>query len=165
MRSLVWPLAFFALACLVTPVHAEGGWKMPSLNPFKKSGPPTSARVSDDSSGIKMPKLWPSTGKTIVKKPAGPSTWQKFKSGSKSVWNKTADALNPFDDANDKPEPIEVTGSNSFVNQVANRKQPASGKPGEKKPSTFLPSWWTSEDEEPKTRTVQDFLKQPRPGF
>jgi hypothetical protein len=160
MRSFAAILVLVSFAFLAPAAQAQsGGWKMPNLNPFKKAGPPTSARVSDDS-GLKMPRLWPATGKTIVKKPAGPSTWQKFKSGSKSVWNKTADVLNPFDDANDKPEPIEITGSNSFVNQVANRKQPEK----EKKSSTFLPSWW-SDKEEPKSKTVQDFLAQPRPGF
>ena len=130
---------------------------MPNLNPFKKAGPPTSARVSD-SSGFKMPKLWPSSG-SIVKKQSGPSTWQKFKSGTKSAWNKTADVLNPFDDAKDKEEPIQITGSNSFVSQAASRKD------AEKKSSTFLPSWWTGEEEKAKPKTVSDFLALPRPGF
>src|SRR5687767_9361614 len=153
MRTSVALLAALCLTFVTSSACAEGGWKMPSLNPFKKAGPPTSARVSDGSSSFKMPRLWPATGKTIVKKPSGPTTWQKFKSGTKSVWNKTADVLNPFDDANDnQEEPVQVTGSNSYFSQAANRREP------EKKPSTFLPSWWSGGEEEEKPKTVGQFL-------
>jgi hypothetical protein len=157
MKTFVFALAPFCLLVLVTTTVAADGWKMPNLNPFaKKSATPTSARVSD-SSGWSMPKLWPSSKKTTTVK-RGPSTWQKVSSGTKSMMNKTADFLNPFDDAEDNPEP-QITGSNSYFSQVANRKQE------EKKPSTFLPSWWSGEEEEQKPRTVQDFLRQERPQF
>jgi hypothetical protein len=150
--SLVYLLAIPALA------PAADGWKMPNLNPFaKKAGPPTSARVSD-SSGWSMPKLWPSTKKTTTAK-RGPTMWQKMSSGTKSMLNKTADFLNPFDDAEDAPAEPKITGSNSYFSQVANRKQP------EKKSSTFLPSWLSGEPEQEKPRTVQDFLRQDRPEW
>jgi hypothetical protein len=159
VNSRLAVVALLSVALITPAALAEGGWGLPNLNPFaKKAGPPTSARISDQGGGWKMPKMWPSSGKTIVKKPAGPSTWQKVKTGTKSLMSKTADVLNPFDDAEEKqPEPS-VTGSNSYFSQAANRKS------AEKKPSTFLPSWWSSEEEkEPKT--VQDFLALPRPGY
>lgn len=153
-------IAVALLCCLVvaSAVHGADGWKMPNLNPFaKKSGPPTSARVSD-SGGLKMPKLWPSSGKTTTTR-KGPSTWQKVSSGTKSMMSKTADFLNPFNDADDNPEPTQITGSNSYFSQVANQKQ------AEKKSSTFLPQWWSGEEEEQKPKTVTDFLALPRPEF
>ena len=131
MKFIATICALLSIALAASSARAEGGWKMPSLNPFKKAGPPTSARVSDGS-GFKMPKLWPSSG-SIVKRQSGPTTWQKFKSGTKSVWSKTPDVLNPFDDAQDKQEPIQITGSNSFVSQASNRKDSA------KKSSTCSP--------------------------
>jgi hypothetical protein len=152
--------ALLSLALVASPLLAEGGWGLPSLNPFaKKAGPPTSARVSDGSSSLKMPKMWPTSGKTIVKKPAGPSAWQKMKGGTKSFMSKTADVLNPFNDAADnEPEP-QITGSNSYFSQAAN------GKSADKKPNAFLPSWWSGEEEDPEPKTVSDFLALPRPGY
>ena len=146
------------LVALAAPAAlAEGGW---SLNPFaKKSGPPTSTRVSDTTGGWKMPQMWPSTGKTIVKKPAGPTAWQKIKGGTKSFMSKTADFLNPFDDAAEKEPELQITGSNSYFSQAAN------GKPAEKKASSFVPSWWSGGEEKKDVKTVQDFLSLPRPGF
>ena len=164
MKYLAAALIAVSVFAFASLARAEGGWSMPNLNPFaKKAGPPTSTRVSnrvsDQGGGWKMPKMWPTSGKTIVKKPAGPSTWQKVKGGTKSLMTKTADMLNPFDDAPDNaPEPS-VTGSNSYFSQVAN------GKPAAKKPSTFLPSWFSGEEEEPQAKTVTDFLALPRPGY
>jgi hypothetical protein len=143
--------------------RAEGGWQMPNLNPFKKSGPPTSSRVSDSAtSGWKFPKLWPSgTTSRTTRKPAGPSTWQKMTTSTKSFFSKTADVLNPFDDADDNQSAAPpITGSNAYFAQAGRQKKK------EEKSSTFLPSWWTSEEEKPqKAETVQDFLARPRPGF
>lgn len=154
------PIIAFVLVCLLAIpalAPAADGWKMPNLNPFaKKAGPPTSTRVSD-SSGWSMPNLWPSSKKTTAKR--GPTTWQKMSSGTKSMMNKTADFLNPFDDANDDPGPTQITGSNAHFSQVANRKQP------EKKSSTFLPSWLSGQEEEKEINTVHDFLNLDRPGF
>jgi hypothetical protein len=80
-------------------------------------------------------------------------------SGTKSMMSKTADFLNPFDDAPEaEPEPT-ITGSNSYFSQAAN------GKRQEKKASTFLPSWWSGDEEEQKPKTVTDFLALPRPGY
>lgn len=160
MKSRIALAAVLLLALVAPAALAEGGWGLSSLNPFaKKAGPPTSARVSDGTGGLKMPKMWPTSGKTIVKKPAGPSAWQKMKSGTKSFMSKTADVLNPFnDDADNEPEP-QITGSNSYFSQAAN------GKSADKKPSTFLPSWWTGAEEDPEPKTVSDFLALPRPGY
>jgi hypothetical protein len=158
MKNLSIAIALLGPLVAASAVHAAEGWKMPNMNPFaKKSSPPTSARVSDSGGGWKMPKLWPSSGKPAARK--GPSTWQKMTSGTKSMMSKTADVLNPFDDENDNPPPVEITGSNTYFSQAANRKQ------AEKKSSTFLPSWWSGEEEEQKPKTVSDFLALPRPGF
>jgi hypothetical protein len=158
MKTLTIAIALLCSFVAASAARAADGWKMPNLNPFaKKSSPPTSARVSD-SGGLQMPNLWPSSRKTTTAR-KGPSTWQKVSSGTKSVMTKTADFLNPFNDAEDNPEPTQITGSNSYFSQVANQKQ------AEKKPSTFLPQWWSGDEEEQKPKTVTDFLAQPRPEF
>jgi len=144
---------------------ADSGWQMP--NPFaKKGGPPTSTRVSNASGdGWKMPSLWPTSkpATAAARRPAQPSAWQKMTTSTKKFWSTTADTLNPFNDANDKPQqPISVTGTNTYFSQAANRKTTkAKGK-------SFLPSWRTGEDESPareKSGDVNGFLSQPRPGF
>jgi hypothetical protein len=153
-------VAFPALASA-----ADGGWQMP--NPFaKKAGPPTSRRVSDSSgSGWKMPSLWPDNKTTTAaaRKPAQPSTWQKMTTSTKKFWSTTADTLNPFNDADDKPQqPISVTGTNTYFSQAAN------GKTTKAKSKSFLPSWQSGEEEAPvreKSGDVNSFLSQPRPGF
>lgn len=159
-----------ALFLAIVPVAsslAADGWKMPSLNPFaKKAGPPTSARVSDSPAGSwKMPSLWPNgkPGAAAVRKPAQPSAWQKMNASTKRFWSTTADTLNPFNDANDKPQqPISVTGTNTYFSQAANPKTAKS------KSKSFLPSWRTGEKEQPARENsggVNDFLALPRPGF
>jgi hypothetical protein len=153
-------VAFPALA-----TAADGGWQMP--NPFaKKASPPTSRRVSDSSgSGWKMPSLWPAkkTTTSAARKPAQPSTWQKMTTSTKQFWSTTADTINPFNDADDKPQqPISVTGTNTYFSQAANRKTTKT------KSKSFLPSWRSGEEETPareNTGGVNDFLSQPRPGF
>lgn len=151
---------------LVSSTRGEDGWNMPNLNPLaKKAGPPTSARVSDDSTGWKMPSLWPSKKPaTPLRKPAQSTAWQRMTTSTKKFWATTADTLNPFNDANDKPQqPISATGANSVFTQAANRKTNTAKK------KSYLPSWMSSSDEEPpareKTGTVNGFLSQPRPGF
>lgn len=153
------------IAACVARARADDGWKMPSLNPFaRKAGSPTSARVSDSSGGWKLPSLFPAKKPMpAARKPAQPSAWQRMTSSTRKFWSTTADTLNPFNDADDKPkQPISATGANSVFTQAANRKTPKS------KSKSFLPSWGSSEDEQPqreKSGGVNDFLALPRPGF
>jgi len=146
-------------------VSADDGWQMPNLNPFaKKAGPPTSARVSDSSGGAwKMPSLMPkSKPAAAARRPAQPSAWQKMTNSTRKFWSTTADTLNPFNDANDKPQqPISATGSSSYFSQTANRKTTKS------KSNSFLPSWRSGEAEPAavEPNSVNKFLSQPRPGF
>lgn len=159
--------SMFVLVVAIAPVTAgaDDGWKMPNLNPFARKGaPPTSARVSDSSGSWKMPSLWPkSKPATAARRPAQPSAWQKMTDSTRKFWATTADTLNPFNDANDKPQqPISATGSNTYFSQTANRK---SAKP---KSNSFLPSWRTGEAESEVREAngdVNKFLSQPRPGF
>ena len=146
---------------LVVRGDEGGGWKMPNLNPFSRKGaPPTSARITDDTSW-KMPNLLPTTTtkttapKSYSNKPKAqaPSTWQKMTTGTKTVFAKTADALNPFDDANDN-KPVRVTGSKNAFRQASAKKKAES--------SSWLPSLWKPQEEKRPT-SVNDFLSQPRP--
>jgi hypothetical protein len=163
--GLTVALLSFALA---GASRGEDAWQMPSLNPFakKKAGPPTSARVSDSSSGWKMPSLWPAKkpATAAARKPAQPTAWQRMSNSTRQFWSTTADTLNPFNDAADKPQqPISATGANSAFTQAANRKSTAA------KSKTFLPSWMSSGDDESAAReetpTVNSFLSRPRPGL
>ena len=168
MKSVHSQLLVATLICLALPLAArsdDGGWKMPNLNPFSRpAGPPTSARVNNGS-GLKMPqvpKLWPggvNTAKTAAK-PKGPSTWQKMASGTKSVVAKTADAINPFDDANDKvAKPLSATGSKSAFHQASAKKKPAPAST-----ASAWPTWLggSGAQETPRPKSVNDFLNQPR---
>jgi len=145
---------------LVVKGAEGGGWKLPNLNPFSRKGaPPTSAHISDDS-GWKMPNLLPMTStKTTTSRAAlkqkanAPSAWQKMASGTKSMFAKTADALNPFDDANDN-QPVRVTGSKNKFQQASAKKKAGS--------SSWLPSLW-SQEEEQQDKSVNEFLSRPRP--
>jgi len=145
----------------VAASSAADGWKMSSLNPFAtKSGPPTSARVSDSpTAGWKMPSLWPKSkpATAAARRPAQPTAWQKMTSSTKKFWSTTADTINPFNDANDKPQqPISVTGTNTYFSQAANRKTTKA------KSKSFLPSWGSGEAEvDASPKTVNGFLKQP----
>jgi len=156
------PLVLCIPLVLVAASFAAGdeGWQMPNLNPFAKKGrPPTSARVSDSPSGLKMPSLWPTKKKTTAaRRQAQPSAWQKMSSSSKKFWSATADTLNPFNDANDKSQkPISATGSNSYFSQAANR------KPKPEKSSSILPAWFSGEEQDPDPKDVNGFLKLPMP--
>ena len=147
------------MTCLVLSALARGeeggGWKMPNLNPFsRKGGPPTSARISDQDEGWKMPKLWPTSGtKKAAPKSKSPSAWQKMSTGTKTFMAKTADALNPFDEAQDK-QPVRITGSKNAVRRTAAKKEEKSG--------SWLPSLWKHDEEENRPKSVNDFLSQPR---
>jgi hypothetical protein len=153
-------LAAFITAAGPPACAQDSGWKMPNLNPFaQQPKPPTSVRSAPPTSGWRFPRLWPTTTATKTR-PNQPSAWQKMSSGTRNFFSKTADALNPWDDANDQPQPVKPSGRGSaFGSATAKKKSDA-------KSSSILPSsWWTSEEEEKRPRDVNDFLKQPRPGF
>ncbi|MDX1947316.1 MAG: hypothetical protein SFU86_18085 [Pirellulaceae bacterium] len=146
---LVAALLFAALAPFAT---AEEGWSLPT--PFGQPSPPAG-------SGWKWPKLWPASTPTMPGMGATTSTWQKMRAGTRNIWNKTTDALNPFDDANDAPN-LEVTGRNSAFTHAMKASQPqekSSWWP--KLPSPKLPTFGGEKEPE----TVNSFLARPRPGY
>lgn len=151
-----WKLALVVLMTLgAAPAVRGEGWKMPSLNPFKKrDSHPAHLRITDEpKSAWWKPKL-PSFSSG---KPRGgssqPSTWSKMTRTTKNAWSKTTDALNPFDDEPEKPR--SVTGYNTAFTQASSRKK-------EEKKSSWWPSWGAKEEPQ-RSKTVQDFLSQERP--
>lgn len=137
-----------------SPLHAEeSGWKLPNLNPFAAKKP---APTSKNNSGWSMPSLWP---KSTSKKSSQPSTWSKMQSGTKQFFSKTADVLNPFDDAKDPPK---SSGSSSGMWNPFQSASNSSGTPAKK--SSW--SWGAAEEEKPSgPRTVNEFLAQPKPAY
>ena len=155
-RYLVAASAACLMLTLTAGAFAADGWSMPNLNPFAKKYPgPAKARASD--SGWKMPSLWPKSNTAARSPAAGPSTWQKMTNSTKSAMSKTADFLNPFDDANDlKATDPSPTGYNKQITQSPDKKQTDAKQA----------SWWGGEAEQPKrAQTVNDFLSQPKPEF
>jgi hypothetical protein len=156
----------FALAAAISAPDsawsAEGDWRLPSLNPFAGATAQRTASVGDaPTSGWKMPRLWPvkSAAAAAPARPKGPSAWQKMSNGTRTFFSKTADALNPWDDAEEN-KPIVASGSGAAFRR-------ASAKKDEPSDRFSLPSWsWGSESQqESKPKTVNDFLSQPRPDF
>lgn len=147
--AMVLSLVFVLVLASSLPAE-ESGWKMPNLNPFaaKKSSPPASK-----SKGWGMPKLWP---QSTAKKPTQPSTFSKMQTGTKQFFSKTADVLNPFDDANDPPKSSTSSSWNPFRSASTSGSTPA-------KKSSWM---WGAEEEEPSgPRTVNEFLAQPKPSY
>ena len=146
--------AIIAVALLPALACAEG-WQMPNLNPFqRKNSHPAHLRSETSASKNSWwkPKLPARTASHSNATTAQPSTWTKMTRGTKSAWAKTSDALNPFDDANDKPKPI--TGYNTAFTR------PSTRKTAEKK-SSWWPSW--GEEKPQRPRTVQDWMAQEMP--
>jgi len=82
------------------------------------------------------------------------STFSKVAGGTKDFFNKTADYLNPFNDANDKPKKKTRFGGSTF----------RSSKTEDTSSSWDIGSWFTTE--EPRTaETVSDFMDMDRPNF
>jgi hypothetical protein len=163
VKTLLYIPAILAALFIIGPAPAMAeGWGMPKLNPFaKQKNARATASVSDAPvSGWKWPKLWPSKAAGMqprTSRPAAPSTWQKMTAGTKSAMSKTADALNPFDDANDNQPRPGITGSNTVFSQASKNK--------ESKGRSFLPSWPWGKEESSKPKDVNSFLSQPRPDF
>jgi hypothetical protein len=140
----------------------EGGWKLPNLNPFaKKPAQPVASPISNPpTSGLRWPRLF-SNREAAKPKPNQPGTMQKMAAGTKSFFAKTADVLNPWDDASEKrqPPPAKLTGSGSIFSQASAKKakEPESGG--------LLPTWpWKTKQVEEKP-SVNDFLALPRPSY
>jgi len=138
--------AVLAAGLLLCSTASAEGWGMPSLNPFaKKTKTPTTARVSDSSSGSGF-SLLPKWGSSAPKKRStGPSTW-----------NRVSSAINPWagsSKAQSRKEPAPTGSFNPFST--------ASAKKEESKSWSLLPSWTGSGEEESKEpKSVNDFLKQ-----
>lgn len=159
-------LAALTLLFVASPALAEG-WQMPNLSPFaKRTGPPTSTRISDEESSSwapSLPKLPSLPSMSGSKKSNEPSTWQKMSSSTKGFFNKTADVLNPFDDANDAAAKRSVTGSNTVFSQASARRGRTKKKSGG---MSLLPTWPFGGEEKPQEpETVNSFLARPRPGY
>lgn len=89
-----------------------------------------------------------------AKKPAGPSTLQKINTGTKDFFYKSADFLNPFDDAEDE-KPTKRTTYRGGYHSASKKKQESS--------SWF--SWFAPEPEPAPPQTVSEFLDLPRSKF
>lgn len=155
------------LAVTSSTTHAQAptsGWRMPNLNPFAAKtnapvgpgGRSTTAKVLDPFG------LIPGTGGRTSNASFGqqqqPSTWQKMTTGTKKAASRTADFLNPFDDAKPQTRNENLTGSNSAFNQHANRRKNA----GATEKKSWLPGFGAPQAEE-KPTSVNGFLAQPRP--
>jgi hypothetical protein len=156
-------LSLFLLAVLLVAPTLQGeessGWKLP--NPFSKARPPVSRRAASPASGWHWPRLWPASPPSQARTNQ-PSVWQKVTKGTQQMMSKTADVLNPWDDAEPAPPP-KMTGSGSIFSQTATKK---AKKKEEAKSSSILPAWFSGQPEQDKRpKTVNDFLAQPRPDF
>ena len=145
-------IAVAVLLLGMLPAAAVGqGWKMPNLNPFARNDShPANVRMADDENAPWWKPKFPSVTASRTRKSSQPSTWTKISRGTRSAWSKTTDALNPFNDANDKPKPI--TGYNTAFSRPSRRTE---------EKSSWWPSWGAEEPKRPQT--VQDFIGQPRP--
>ena len=153
-------VAAFLLAFAYPALGDDGGWKMPNLNPFSQKTKTTTTAWTGKppTSGWHMPKLWPSTT-TAQTKPNQPSTMQKMGTGTKNFFSKTADALNPWDNAQPAAPPPKPSGSNSAFSQATAKKKDTQS-------TSLLPSWpWGAKAEDKKDNDVNAFLARPRPGY
>jgi len=139
----------------------DGGWSLPNLNPFSQKGkPPTSSRAaSKKNSAWQWPKLWSAQKTTAKTKSKQPSAVQKVTNNTKQLFSKTADALNPWDDAADnQAPPARPTGLNTPFSQASAKK--SSDSPSN---TSLIPSWpWGDKAKDDRPKTVNDFLSQPR---
>jgi hypothetical protein len=150
-----------AIACLAFTLASAHSWAETksgfSLNPFAKSSDSTKSASSSSksSSGFKLPSMWSSSeGKKVKKRSTEPSAWDKFSNGTKSMVQKTTDALTFWD--NDK-----TSGKSKAHDSVGSR---YGVKKKEEEKKSFFSNWFSSEEEKPKKpKTVPEFLKQDRP--
>ncbi|MGV3608082.1 MAG: hypothetical protein ACO1RA_16875 [Planctomycetaceae bacterium] len=146
----------------------SSSWKMPNLNPFKKSHPATGSSVNPWVSTNSNSTTTGSSWNMFSPKPQNtPSTWDKMTTSTKNGWYKFKDAVNPFDDANDPPRksynPFSLgskgttssksSGYNGFSSTTSSKPKESSSK--------FWP--WSGKSSESKPQSVNDFLSQQRP--
>ncbi len=146
-RWVVWGgLMLIAFASVAV---AEEGWSLSKLNPFKKSAPTkrTRAKVSDESSGWKWPKMslpsWGSKPKQPPRRPE-PSTMSKVSKSTKKMATKTKETLMPWTKASKSTPTRSVSSSKS------------------EKKSTFA-SWFSTKEDKKSPQTMNDFLGAKRP--
>jgi len=157
-----WIVAVACLAFTLASVHAwaetKSGFSLNGLNPFAKSTDSKKATrsPSKSSNGFKLPSLWPTTEeKKVRKRSTEPSAWDKFTSGTKSMFDKTTGAIAFWDD--DKTTKKKSHGYDSIHSRYGVRKK-------EEEKKSFFSSWFSSEVEEPnRPRTVSEFLSQDKP--
>ncbi len=147
-------LFLWIVTAVVSPIVADEGWSMSSLNPFKKKAP-ASERVrgsySDEPAKPSTPS-WPSLPRPTsnksyaAKKKPEPSTLDKMSQGTKSFFGKSKDVLMPWTKSPKKPVSSNV------------RKPP-------KKSYFSLSSWFPQKKKPKESKTINDFLSQDRPGF
>jgi hypothetical protein len=146
------------LAVAVTATAAESKWKLPNLNPFSKksSDKSTAGNHRKTERGLKLPKidLWPNGGKTSSRRTSQPSTWAKFTTGTKNLFNKTKQALASPWSRSDKTDRSGRRTSGSPLGRTAKRPEKKS----------FFASWFSEDEEEPKRPIApHEWLNQPRP--
>ncbi|RCS42151.1 hypothetical protein DTL42_20180 [Bremerella cremea] len=91
-----------------------------------------------------------------AKKSTGPSTLQKINNGTKDFFYKSADFLNPFDDAEDE-KPTRRTTYRGGYHSASKKKQQES--------SSWFGGWFSTEPEPAPPQTVSEFLDLPRSKF
>lgn len=172
MRSHQIFTGWLFLVLAVAPAvgqEPQSGWKLPNLNPFSSGGapkPPTSKPwwdplgVSNAFSPKQQPAYQPP-------KPQGPGMLEKMTQGTKDAFTKTADFLNPFDDAQDRPTPAPSrppTGVNSSFGSQMQGKSASGG--GEKSWTSSLPwAGGSAAQNQRDPKDVNSFLSGKRPGF
>lgn len=148
-------LGICCLLCtvLANSAAAEDHWKLPNLNPFKKSEKRT---TSTSQNGLKLSKLGttPNSGLSSRKRSNEPSTWSKVTQGTKGFFSKTYDVLTPWDTEAEKAQARKARSPALFSNTGSNKKP-------EKK--AFLTGWLHDEEEPRQPQTVSEWLAQPRP--
>jgi hypothetical protein len=182
MNRTIWLMALTLLAVSLARsiVADEGGFKLPSFNPFASSDsndrPSSSSErtVSRDKGETSsegglawpglpklpsLPKLsLPSltTTQTVSSKrptPQEPSMWDKVQSGSKTFYAKTKQTLMPWT-ADDTGTQKTSTTRRPARTSVRSKNKTAS-KP-------FFSSWFRAKEDEKPIQSVNDFLEQPR---
>jgi hypothetical protein len=147
-RRMIYVI-FLVASLVCAPQALAEGWKVPNLNPFKKTSAKTNraqASFTDHVKSAGMPKFslpsWPGATKSKEKRSREPSTMQKLGRNTKAFFGKTKRVLMPW----------------------STSKKPTGSRTPKKK--SFFGSWWPGSKPKRQTpKTVTDFLGQERPGF
>ena len=161
LRTLTLVLIFSLVQCSVATAQEKSSW----WNPFSSKGTSAASASSVGSAGsttressqfgggsnLKWPEFqFPSWSAKVeaASKPKGPSTLSRMGTTSKRWWNNTVYFINPFDS---KPTPK----TQGYQPQIKSESKSGSGPFG----------WMWREEKTEAPTNVNDFLKQPRPGF